>query len=256
MIQLLNRSCLQAGMVLGSILMLMPQAEAGTTFYSDRPTWEADLVARGMTVVNFSFTAENIAKAAEVLSPPAPGTQLGPSLTFSSAETGLPSTWQLRALEPGSGLIWQPTITPIGPNTINIDSDGTGNTSFHDDWQITVTETLWAAFGGDIMNNDLNAGESFQVFGPGNAQLGSAPTPISPFLSGKFIGVISDEQISRVFYDADAVGDNLDIRNFAYAVVPEPGTVSILLLGGLTLILKGLNRNKHSRSSAAKKGID
>jgi hypothetical protein len=190
-------------------------------------------------LANYPFTAANLANSNELGSPPSPNTQLGPTLTFPSLATGLPFGFQLAAMEPGSGLYFEPSAGPYGPNTLAIDDDGTGNTRYNDDWQVTVTEAPLWAFGADVIDNGANIGESFEVFGPGDTLLGPAPTPLTPpgmpFPDSRFIGVISNDPIQRIFFDADSsYFDNIGIKDFAFAV-PEPGTLSLLALGGLVL---------------------
>lgn len=224
-------------------------ALSSTQFYADRAVWEAAVIANGLSVTNFPFTPANLALSDELVGPPAQNVLFGSVLTFPSSSTGLPFSFALSSFEPNTEMM---SWSLYGPENLAIDS--TGSFPFDDGrdaWDMELTGSSVVAFGFDIIDNDfnLNDAERLNAYGCGNALLGSAPLPGSPPGSGvddaRFIGVISDTPIQRVFINESPTdNDNTGMKGFAFAVsvvdcnavptVSEWGLVSMSLLGLVT----------------------
>jgi hypothetical protein len=105
-------------------------AQGVVTFYTNQTAWEAAVT----TFETFAFTANDVAKADEVTSPPGNNTLLGPTLTFASTNTGLCCGFTLQALESGANLVYNDGDLPQPSISI-----GKGNIHEDDDWQVTIT---------------------------------------------------------------------------------------------------------------------
>ena len=51
-----------------------------------------------------------------------------------------------------------------------------------------------------------------------------------------FVGVKSDEPITRIVFDEDSGSDDIAVRDFRFGTVPEPGS-SILILTSCLMLL-------------------
>lgn len=111
--------------LVSAILLIVGEPRAATiTFFSDESTWASQ---SGAPILNFEFTADNVALANEVSSPPAIGALLGPQLTFQSANTGLPFNFTFKDESPDPG-----TQVIFSDQTIGLGSTPTT----HHDWSV------------------------------------------------------------------------------------------------------------------------
>ena len=213
---------------------------SGVTFYTDEQEW---LEQVGQLEV-FALNSQNISLSDEVTIPPAPNTEVGSILTFQSANTGLSRSFQLRTLS---------VDTVFGYNTPNFVNYSTTDElldvgTWHgrygiddkDDWDLQVLSgTSLFAFAFDLVGNDNNADESFNVYGPDGSLLGSVIPPwdgsyMSNPQGTNFLGVIADSPIARLYFNEDLSTDEIAIANLRFAT-PEPTTLLLLALGGLIL---------------------
>lgn len=214
-------------------------AKGDVLVYYDRAAWEAAVASRGLTLANFPFTPSNLALSDELASPPAPDVLFGPMLTFSSSETQLPFSFVLSTVAPDTSMMLWSTY---GPDALGVDSTTSPFDDGRDAWEAQLTGAPVLAFGFDLIDNDLNVGESVVAYGIADAVLGSvaAPTspPESPVDDARFVGIIADGSILRVLMDeAPGDEDNTGMKDLTFAVAKIP-TVSewgVLIMGLATL---------------------
>ncbi|MFH1419657.1 MAG: PEP-CTERM sorting domain-containing protein [Planctomycetota bacterium] len=207
-------------------------AFAGITFYSDESDWLAALDS----AYQFEFTASNMALAEEIPSPPPDDSDVGSPLTFDGTATGLPWSFRIETLEAGASFQW---------NNPHYGADNSLAVGMHptykdDDWEIEILAgTGLFAFAFDLLDSEYVSGESWSIYGLDDTLLGTTSAiPVS--LAPAFMGVVSDEPIVFAHFEESATdGEHIGIANFRFGI-PEPATLSLLLLGGLVALRRGL----------------
>ena len=170
--------------------------------------------------------------ANEVTSPPTGNTNLGPRLTFDSANTGLSRSFRVETLQPGAGFTFNDNEGP--PLHIILDALSVGDINDFEDDDFVVTRTdgpTLHGYGFFLNDNVRQAGESLNIYGPRGVLLGS--TTDIPGTNGvsAFMGVISRVPITRIEFEESHGGDDILIKDFHFAV-PQVGN-----LGGMTLLV-------------------
>jgi len=196
------------------------EANAETRFFTNEEDWRAEA---GIVEV-FSFTSANVAKANEVLSPPATEDDLGTTvLTFLRSSTGLAFDFKLTALNAGHTWNFEDRGLSdfLSPGDIDRVFDPTLPNLEDDDFDVEIfSGQPVTAFAFDLLGNDrqlVPVTESFSVFGAGGTLLGSTPLPVTGPFDGIFLGVITDSPITKLSITEDAEGsDNIGIQNFRF----------------------------------------
>ncbi len=199
----------------------------------------------------FETTADNIAKAQEVSSPPPNNAQLGSTLTFYSTDTSLSWGFRLNALQLGASLVFNDCEGYlVWPNVLSI---GDINNYENDDWQLEILSgpPLYA-FAFNLIN-DNDPYDYIYVYGQGGTLLGSTHDLPYCLYGGDpypyFFGLISTDPISKIYFDEDVGPDDIGISDFRFASIPtanpipEPAS-GLLLVAGLSGLACLLRRNK------------
>ena len=211
-------------------LCLASPGLATLTFYESQAEW---LVAT-QNVEVFDTSSRNIRLANEIFINPSGNSDLGSVLTFEAANTNLLRSFSLMSMNVPSqlprGLVFDDSEAGLaGPRNISIgDADGTGDPITRslyedDDWQIDILSGPGlTAFGFTIIGNNESIAESLQFFS-GATLIGT----ITDLASGagsnaRFLGVVTDEPITRIVFDEDEVDpgpdyDDIAIRDFRFA---------------------------------------
>ncbi len=201
---------------------------ASVQFFTNEANW----LAAVQSVEIFNTNATNVALADEIASPPNDLDTISRVLTFQSSNTNLSHSLQLEA-------ILQTNIQFSRPisNSLSIGVFG-GGALQNDDWEIRVLDGPGlTAFAFDLVSNNEKTGETFSIFGSGDVLLGTLdesgiPTPGTDGNGFNFLGVISSDPITRMFFDDEDGSDNIGVANFrlAEAVVPEASSILLLSL--------------------------
>ncbi len=208
-------------------LALPSSVEAQVQCFSDLSLWCSALGNADCNFVpdleRFNTVAANIARADEVPSPPGNNAQLGPTLTFNSANTGLSRSFVLEALQAGADIVFNDTEFggSAAADTLSI---GDFNDHENDDFQIILIGGQGVrALGFFLLDVDETAGESLNVFTGAGSLMGAC----SGFQANtdQFVGVVTDAPIGHVLFDEDPGGDDITVQDFFFAL--PPGDVSI-----------------------------
>lgn len=190
-------------------------ANADVLFFTDKSEWVTEIACR-TEIAAFPLTPANINFANEVSAPPGSDTPVGSVLTFAGDVTAKPFFFKLRTLQTNAQFIH-------GDSPYLTDTLSVGEVSVHedDDWEIVFAGSV-VAFGVEIVDNDYNDTEQFQVFGLDGTLLGATTPPAiddGPVTDQVlFVGVVADEPITRIVFDEDAAGDNIAIAGLMFAV--------------------------------------
>lgn len=213
-------------------------ALADTVFYTEEADW---LAALSGDVEYFATTAENIALADEVATPPADWEVLEPVLTFQSANTGLSHSFEVATRQPGSQFLYVHDTDHTDTPGLYVGQEGTYE---DDDWEINVLNGPGiTAFAFDLVGNNYYEppeAEAFEIYDLHGMLLGRIDETTNPSIPtttdnwSQFLGVVTTEPIGRVFFDEDNRTDDIVIANFRF--VPEPSTALLLALSGLALL--------------------
>ena len=179
--------------------------------------------------VDFAVNAANIVKATQLsgVSLTTDYTFLGFTLDYAAAKTGLPFDFQLNSLTPYR-LHYRNNI-PVGSFGPEAMSAGDVQASNGNDFEIRfIGGKAVRAFGFNHIDNEGGA-DHLRVYNASNAEIGDF---VIPLIKNQFLGVTSDEVISRVVFD-DGGTDYSAFNALTFGFVPEPGA------GGLTLGLAG-----------------
>jgi len=195
--------------------------------YLNKTQWEmavAAMAGEGL-ITDFLTTAQNIAMADEVGAPPSPNTSLGSTITFRPAHTGLPFTFYLRATIGGHHLVYddqeggRPAFYPLDQQrSISI---GDVDNQENDNFEIGVPE--WDrnhavfAIGITVGGNGAEAEEGIEVTGLTLSER-FGMTPSCPETHG-FIGVVSTEPLTRLFFNEGNGGDDIFVRDLRFGVL-------------------------------------
>ncbi len=225
---------------LSLLLMNMPNiAKASPIFFiNDEAGWT--VAAGGATQVEFFETsASNIALANEIISPPANRQNLATTvLTFDTINTPVSPSFTIHSLD-APGFHYRDEFPDVGEGLIFNPLDYDAN-----DWDVVFSGAPILAFGVNLISSDNSTGESFSVFGQ-NGLIGSTMGIPDGSHSVIFLGVISDEPITRVVFDENSSdGDNIGIADLQFSAVPIPS--SIMLLGPALLAI-GLHLRRNRR---------
>ncbi len=181
-----------------------------TTLYTDLLSWEA-MVLNSEALIT---TSTNIALADEVSSPPGADTNVGPILTFDSANTGLSRSFRIESLETNSDFIFNRSCACP---TCCLDALNIGGNSYSDDdWQLSLLNgTSMSAFAVEIRDNQFEPGESISFYSKGTLM---DTIDVNTFGSHEFyfIGVIADYTFDTVVFNEASGGENMGIANFRF----------------------------------------
>jgi hypothetical protein len=198
-------------------------ASAGlVTFFTDEVTW---LRQTGLaSISNFEITAENVALADEVSSPPAIGSRLGPVLTFQASNTGLPFDFAFRSENPGTEVIY---TDPVGQIL------GLGSTpTRHHDWSVAFgMGRPVLSIGMEMSSRSASFVDAIRVFDTSDMLIASLPLGNT---QGGFFGIFSNAPIGRILYDDNPAPGGKVLTRLALAV-PEPSGL-MLFAGGIVLL--------------------
>jgi len=194
----------------------------GVQVFTDQAAWAAAL---GNNIETIPTTSAGVALADEVFVTPGPNELLcqvdgGTSerdctLTWRSFNAGLCHDVQLRALQ---GITWNDQEGSPAFAVADALSIGDVDNGEDDDFIITaIGDELFEGVGFTLINNDDNAGESILVLGEGGVVLSVIDSSQIPETTGSaFIGIVSDEPITRIIFDEDATGDDIAISNLVF----------------------------------------
>lgn len=200
---------------------------AGTIFFTDESLWLNSVSSPEI----FLTSSTNLTSAIEITIEPGFKSFLKNQLTFDSSNTGLSIDFSLSTVQPDAQLLYDdhPYHLPVWQDSLSI---GQINHYEDDDWEINILSNSINAFGFDLVGNH-GGDDSISFFDSQDNLISSFTDLPAPGDYISFIGVITDDSISRIFYDDDSGYDDIAIANFRFqsaAPVPEPST--FLLLGG------------------------
>ncbi|NNE08353.1 MAG: VCBS repeat-containing protein, partial [Gemmatimonadetes bacterium] len=231
----MSTSCRLPGVLCALFFMsASPSFGAVTLYIDDAAGWEAALASATLSSDTVLTTAANIALSDEVASPPGANSGIGPTLTFDRANTGLDFDFVLTAPNAVAGfeqwsLVFDDNEGGIPPNWISVgDIDGVGGEPSttvpyqDDDFEMTLSVDGFRVYGfGFILgNNTGEAGEVLSVYGVGDTliqsfDMSTVGNPVG--WVGNFVGIISDDPITRIFYDEGGIGgDDVGIKDLRF----------------------------------------
>jgi hypothetical protein len=198
-------------------------AWAQVVSYTNKFTWQATQP----TVLNWALSATDVLASDEITTLPSNESKSpGQTLTFPKSSTGFDFGFQLKALT-----VWPFTfrtdlagaLGAVGLTAAEVQAQNGS------DWQITFTGGREVhAFGFNFIDNEGNP-DQLRVYGPGDALMATFP---GPFDKDTFLGVVSEEPITRVVMDDDPV-DASFFNGLQFGYVPEPSG-SLLAAVGMT----------------------
>lgn len=213
--------------------------QGGVTVYTNEANWTAALTA-GWTVQSLDTTAANLVLADEVSGPLSGSNDLlGDTLTFDKANTGFDvsfSVWASKANnlvynDNEGNAVFRSDALSVG----DVDNDDNDNLYFN----ILGGDTVFAA-GYTVLDNEFSSGEQLRVRA-GGTQLGLFD--LQPLVGGqgnsKFIGVISSTAFDEIWFDESHLGgDDMAVKDFKIAAIPEPAAIALVALfgGGLLAV--------------------
>ena len=210
--------CLTVVIVVSICFVLVEDAKSDIMLFTDEATWLSH--TSYASSVGFAFTADNVALADEVFSPPAPLTFLGHQLTFQSGNTGLPFDFVFR--EERSATIVEVVYTT---NAL-----GAGPTWEHD-WSVVLGTGQPVLEIGLELGGNTDTGTFYRIFDTSDNEIG--------ILSGgqsNFLGIVSDVAIGHILYDDTDISGGVGLWELKVPVVPVPGAV---ILGTIGLVFAG-----------------
>ncbi len=213
----MNRQCICA--LLLALLFDQPSVIAETLFFTNEEDW----VRATTNTALFPTMAPNVGLAEEASVPTSNNVDVGPSLTFRAAATGLPWSFKIVTLQPGAGFTFndneQGGASP--PYAGFEDALSVGDIDDYENDHCAILVLDGPPLRGLALEiGDNEPGYSDQgvfVYGTGGALVGYSPT--LPAVSGgfAFLGIVSDDSISRVVLQGDTDGDDMSIRHLRFA---------------------------------------
>lgn len=197
-------------------------AFSDVTFFADETLWQT---AVGGDTQEFVFTANNVALADEVPSPPPVGSLLGPSLTFQADVTRTLFDFGFIDSSPDNG------------TQIIFTANGLGSTpTTHHDWSLLAgPANAPTAIGIEIFSNNTSLVDRITVFDVGGSVLASLP--VGNAGGNTFIGVISDDPIGRILYDDNPTSGGQVLRRFVTVSIPEISATTFILTTAPLLVV-------------------
>ncbi len=196
-------------------------AQAAVTLFTDAAAFQAALDSTSGEIEVLVTDAAGVGLALET-GPPGPNTVISPGLTFLRENTALSRSF---AVTPAIEFTFDDDEGDPLPNFDNalsigdINGRGTSNPAFeNDDWLLTVTAGApLRAFGFTLRDNNASAGETLSLQDASGRVLAVVPLDGVTAVN-TFVGVITDFDFSRVFYDEDPGGDDIAIADFTFQV--------------------------------------
>jgi hypothetical protein len=231
-----------------------------TSFYTDLTNWQNAL--SGYDIESWITTSENIGKADEVASDPAPNTKVGPVLTFDKANTSLSSSFQIESLQ------YERLLVKNGEAGFTFDDQDGGlahDSDFDnalsvgdmddfedDDWSLSLLNgSTMTGFGVELRDNRFETGESISLYSGASLlttlYFSDYYSPFPTSTANNFIGIATDYTFDQVVFNEDAGGDDIAIADFRFAntaVAPEPASTALFLSGLSTLGVFSWRRKK------------
>lgn len=194
-----------------SLCVVAGSAARAAVFTTDAFAWAAQKTDQ----TTFSLTANDLVKSDEITVAPTTNlTTLGPTLTFPSAATGVPTSFQLHSLTQWPWEYRNNVTLPFGPFGISA-----GNVQAQDgtDWEILFTagEPV-LGFGFNMIDQEASP-DQVSVYHANGALLGT----FTISTQHTFVGVTSPVPIARVVLDGDPV-DYSAINGLRISALPEP----------------------------------
>jgi hypothetical protein len=209
-------------------------------YFDDEYAWRQLVEDLGGEVVAFNTTAANILKAEEVtVEPTGDSVPLGPTLTFKATDTGLAFDFWLENTYATD--TYQPPWDGIKAYTLSFNDEefvesvyedyvsiGDAGNFENDDFEIGVDAGEGSevfAIGIFVDANKYTATESLHVYNELGTKLveftNEEESPLPQGLAtrdGVFMGVVSPEPLSRIWFDEDSGGDDIRVKHFRFGV--------------------------------------
>jgi hypothetical protein len=236
--------------ILALVLLFPPLASSAVVFYDNEADWLSALGGVGLVSSAFDTTASNMALATEVASAPVDGTNMGKTLNFLGASTGL--AFDFRVTAPLGG----PTLANLsyaGSAGAGAFSPAGSNDNFKVDQ--LVGESVFA-FGLTVAGNTSTIDTSANLEGFFVTTTGADGTLFGLPLTTAFVGAISTDAIVRVIADEGDFSTDSNVRysNFRFATtaaVPAPATLLLFVFGLAGL---GVRAGRRARKMAERNG--
>ncbi|MEW6601637.1 MAG: hypothetical protein AB1499_11770 [Nitrospirota bacterium] len=245
MFNLFNRLRLRMFMYLvvaGSILLFsISVSQAAVTMVNDLAVWEA--MVSDMEL--FTTTSDNILLADEVASLTGVNDQLGSTLTFQTAATGLSRGFVVETLQPGAGFTFNETEGGV-PQILFQDALSVGDINGweDDDWSLSLLDGAdMTAFGFEVRSSRFAPGEAITLYygadPVGTVDLSSLPDTGD---ENYFIGIVSDVPFDSLTFNEDPDGDDIGIADFRFAALPSSEIEAVVDIKPDTINLKSKGR--------------
>jgi hypothetical protein len=196
--------------------------------------WALELRVLDEDTLTWQTTAANLAKSVEYPFPPASNVGMAPRLTFLADSTDFPFDFYLENRSAAQipedefrreGLVFQDTEFSVAGGWISIgDADGAAGHYVqeleNDDFDLVIerAESPVYAIGIDVYDNVTTGGESITIKG----RQADGTEFLFTFREGipttGFVGFIAPFPIWGLFFDEDAGGDDIAVRDFRFGV--------------------------------------
>jgi hypothetical protein len=189
---------------------LMECSDLGVVVTQSDAEWRNMVLSAGFDVHELMTTAENVALADEVASPPGKNQGISGVLTWQGATTGFPFDFVLTTF---AGITYWDD-EGFGRNTLSIgDIDNAENDDFH----LEVTGTDVYALAIWIHDNTSMSGEDVTIWGA-TPDGGEEYIEQLPRGYNGFFGVVSPVPLRRIEFNEDSGGDDIAVYGFRFAV--------------------------------------